>query len=62
MQVVDAINDLMEESAGLSLCESWIKLRVLFLISDVIEQLSTRAVLHNQEEILWGFNNFVELD
>lgn len=35
---------------------------VLLLLGDVVEELATRAVLHDQEEVLGRLDNLVELD
>lgn len=35
---------------------------LLFLLSDVVEELSSCAILHDEEEILGCLNDLVELD
>lgn len=35
---------------------------VLLLFGDVVEELPARAVLHDEEEVLGGLDDFVELD
>lgn len=62
VQVIDTIDDLVKKSACLSLCQSLLSSRVLFFISDVIEQFTATAVLHDQKQVFWGLDYFVELD
>ena len=54
-QIFDSRYELLEQPACLILFQSvfW---------SDVIEELSVATVLHDQENPLWGLDNFVNLD
>ena len=41
---------------------SWVLRSLLFALDDIIEELTTFHVLHDQEELLWGLYDLVELD
>lgn len=62
VQVIDTVDNLVKKSTCLSLCQSLLLSRVLFLISDVIEQFTATAVLHDQKQVFWGLDYFVELN
>lgn len=49
MQVVDAINNLMEKTAGFALGQPLIGRKLLFFISNVVKEFPTRTVLHHQK-------------
>jgi hypothetical protein len=55
VQVLHSIHDLLEEPACLVLLDS-------SLSHDVVEQLSSTSILHDQVEFLLGFNDLKELD
>lgn len=41
---------------------TYLELDVLFALDDVVEELSAFHVLHYEEELLWSFNDLVQLD
>lgn len=55
MAVVNARDDLLEESASLVLLE-------FAMFDDVVEQLAATYVFHNHEDISWSRNNLIEFD
>ena len=42
--------------------DTFMNQRVLFALDNVVEQLSALHVLHYQEQLFGGFDDFVELD
>ena len=62
MQIFDAADDLMEYLAGLGLRYPMMGGCVLFGFDDVVEELPALHVLHDEEELLGGFDYLVELD
>lgn len=36
-----------------------IKRVLLFALDDIVEELSALHILHNQEELLWGLDDFI---
>lgn len=36
--------------------------KLLFAFNDIIEQLASLHVLHNQEELFWSLNDLIKLD
>lgn len=54
-QILNAGNELLEKAASLILLE-------MVLGSDVVEQLTVAAVLHNEEQSVFGLYDFVELN
>jgi hypothetical protein len=55
VQVLNPRNDLLVELAGFFVGE-------LGVLDDVVEELPAAGVLHDQVELLGGFNDLVELD
>lgn len=55
VQILDTCYDLMKESAGLRLFNSLIS-------HNVVKQLSSACILHNQIELLWSLNYLIELN
>lgn len=55
VNVLDSTDDLLEHFAGFFL------IHTLFA-HNIIEQLSIFHVLHDEKQMLWGFDDFVELD
>jgi hypothetical protein len=55
VDVLDPVQDLLEDAAGLGLGQA-------FLLDDVVEQLALGDVLHHEEQLLLGLDDFVELD
>ena len=54
MQVLDTSQDLMEEAAGLSVLQT-------ALLYNVIEELATRGILHDQKQLLARLDYFIKL-
>lgn len=55
MNVLDSSYDLLEDGARFRLWN-------FFALDNVVEQLSALHVLHYQEQLFGGFDDFVELD
>lgn len=55
MQVLNTRDDLMEKFTGK-------RLFYFLIFHDEIEQLTTRNVFHDQVQLLWCFNNLVQLN
>lgn len=55
VHVLDALNDLSEEFTGFAFLEA-------FLFDNLFEKLAFRDELHDEEELLWGFDDFIELN
>ena len=55
VDILDSAYNLLEESAGLLLLES-------LPLDDVVEQLTSVGVLHDEEQLARSFNDFIQLD
>jgi hypothetical protein len=62
MKILDPINELMENMAGLLLRNSSVDRILLFLLYDITEKLAILHVLSYQQETLLGFNYFVKVN
>ena len=55
VQIFDSSKNLVEKAAGFPVLEP-------FLLHNMVKELTTRSVLHDQEQLFGCFNNFVQLD
>ena len=62
VQVVDAIDNLVEKPACFSLGQPFIGRKLLFFISNVVKKFTPWTVLHDQKQVLGSLDYFVELD
>lgn len=62
MNVLNTTNDLLEYFAGFRLRDSAIMKGLLFALNDIIEELSALHVFHDEKQLLWGFDDFVQLN
>ena len=62
VQIVDSVNDLVKEPASLPLSQPKMKTILLFLVRNIVKQLSSWTVLHNQKQVFGSLNYFVELN
>ena len=62
MKILNPINELMENMAGLLLRNSSFDRILLFLLYDITEKLAILHVLSYQQETLFSFNYFVKVN